>query len=122
MYRTLFKFTVTTITILTVNLIINKTSDYLLSFKSHYHPLTYTLVAMGIITLIFYPLFAKLEDWLNVLSTRIVKSGKSYGGKYLGLLLMFLACLSVLFYFYAKMWYNIDVIRFIFQGKLGMFV
>jgi len=122
MYRTLFKFTVTTITILTVNLITSKISDYLVSYKMHYKPLTFTLISMGIITLIFYPLFMWLEDWLNMLSVRVVKSGKSFGGKYLGLILIYLVCLSILFYFYAQMWYNVDIIRILFRGKILEFI
>jgi len=34
--------------------------------------------------LIFYPLFTKLEEWVKDLSTKIVLTGKSLAGKYLG--------------------------------------
>jgi hypothetical protein len=120
MYRALFKFAVTTVTILTVNLITSKISDYLISykFKAQIKPLAFTLIAMGIITLVFYPLFTHMQGWLNILSLRIIKSGKSLGGKYIGLLVMFLICMAVLLYFYAKMWYNLDVIKLLFQGKI----
>jgi hypothetical protein len=121
MYSRLFKFAVTTITILTVNLITSKISDYMISykFKTHIKPLTFTLMAMGIITLVFYPLFTHMQGWLNTLSLKIIKSGRSFGGKYLGLLMMYVVCLVILLYFYAKMWYNLDMIRIIFQGKIG---
>ena len=119
MYKTIFKFVVTTLTILTVNLITAKLTDYLVSFKAHYRPITFTLIAMGVITVIFYPLFMWLEDWLNELSAKIVRSGKSFGGKYLGLLVIYVVCLSVLLYFYAKMWYHIDLIRILFKGHIG---
>jgi hypothetical protein len=33
--------------------------------------------------------------------------------------LMYLICLVVLIYFYAKMWYNIDLLKLLFQGHLG---
>jgi hypothetical protein len=121
MYRRLFKFAVTTITILTVNLITSKISDYMISykFKAQVKPLTFTLMAMGIITLVFYPLFTYMQEWLNSLSLRIIRSGRSIGGKYIGLLVMYVLCLTILVYFYAKMWYNLDIIKVIFQGKLG---
>jgi phosphotransferase system glucose/maltose/N-acetylglucosamine-specific IIC component len=119
MYKTIFKFVVTTLTILTVNLLTVKLTDYLVSFKTHYRPITFTLIAMGVITVIFYPLFMWLEDWLNDLSAKIVRSGKSFGGKYLGLLVIYVVCLSVLLYFYAKMWYHIDLIRILFKGHIG---
>jgi hypothetical protein len=119
MYKKLFKFIVTTLTILTVNLLTTKLTSYLISYKINYKPLTFTLIAMGIITLIFYPLFMWLEDWINELSTKVVRSGKSVGGKYFGLIMMYLLCLVVLLYFYAKMWYNIDLIKLLFQGHIG---
>lgn len=120
MYRKLFKFAVTIITILTVNLITNKISEYLVNykFKTHIKTIPFTLLAMGVIVLIFYPLITRTEEWLNTLSANIIKSGRSIGGKYLGLFIMFFICLAVLLYFYARMWYNIDVVRVIFQGKL----
>ena len=65
MYRKLFKLAVTLITILTVNLISGKISDYLVNYKykTHIKPITFTLIAMGVIVIIFYPLITKLEDW-----------------------------------------------------------
>jgi hypothetical protein len=119
MYKTLFKFIVTTITILTVSLLTSKITEYMISYKTHYRPVTFTLIAMGIIVVIFYPLFMWLEEWLNELSAKIVRSGKSFGGKYLGLLLMFIVCMLVLVYFYTKMWYHIDLLRILFKGNIG---
>ena len=119
MYKALFKFVVTTLTILTVNLLTVKLTDYLISFKTHYRPITFTLVAMGVITIIFYPLFMWLEDWLNDLSAKIVRSGKSFGGRYLGLLVIYFVCLTILLYFYAKMWYHLDLIKVLFKGHIG---
>ena len=118
MYKSIFKFVVTTLTILTVNLLTIKLTDYLISFKTHYRPITFSLIAMGVITIIFYPLFMWLEEWLNELSAKIVRSGKTLGGKYIGLLVIYVVCLSVLLYFYAQMWYHIDLIRILFKGHI----
>lgn len=122
MYPKLFKFAVTTITILTANLISNKISDYMVNYKyrTHIKPIAFTLIAMGIIMLIYYPLITRMEVWLNRGSAKVIKSARSFGGRYLGLLLMYLLCLAVLLYFYAKMWYKVDLISIILQGKLGL--
>lgn len=109
MYRYLFRFFVMTITILTANLMTNAISDYMVSYKNQYKPLTFTLLGMGVIVVIFYPLFVKLEGWVKDISVKAIKSGKSLGGKYLGLILSFLVCMLVLTYFYAKMWYHINI-------------
>jgi len=108
-----------TITILTANLLTTKITGYLISFKADYKPLKFTLIAMGVITLIFYPLFSMLEEWLNKLSAKIVKSGSSAGGRYTGLFVMFFTCLTVLLYFFARMWYHIDLLHILFHGQIG---
>ncbi len=119
MYRYFFRFVVTTLTILTANLLTQAISDYLISYKSHMQPVTFTLIAMGIIVVIFYPLFAKMEEWVKALSMKVVKSGKSFAGKYLGLFLAFIAALVVLTYFYAKEWYHIDLAKALINGTIG---
>ena len=119
MYKKIFKFAVMTITILSVNLITTKITDYFIGYKVQYKPITFTLIAMAIIILIFYPLFTNLEEWVNGISAMIVKSGKKFGGKYIGLFVMFFLCLGVLLYFFTKMWYDIDLLRLLFQGNIG---
>jgi hypothetical protein len=122
MYSFIFRFIVTSITILTANLLTNAISDYMITYKNHYRPFTFTLLGMGIIILFFYPLFIKLENWIKIFSVKIVKSGSSVAGKYLGLTGSFLFCLFILFYFYARVWYNIDFFKVLFSGNIkGMF-
>jgi hypothetical protein len=119
MYRYFFRFVVTTLTILIANLLTTAISDYMISYKNHVKPVTFTLLAMGIIVVVFYPLFTKLEEWVRTLSVRVIRSGKSLAGKYLGLTLAFLSGLLVLCYFYAKMWYHIDLVKALFNGTLN---
>lgn len=115
MYRYLFRFFVMTLTILTANLLTNAISDYMVSYRDQYKPLTFTLIGMGIIVIIFYPLFVKLETWVKDISVKAIKSGKSLGGKYIGLILTFLICLGILTYFYARMWYHINILETLFN-------
>jgi hypothetical protein len=110
MFRTIFRFTATTITILTVELLVTWITGYLVSFRSRFDPYTFTLIAMGIITVVFYPMFAKMHEWINVLSKKIIRSGRSVGGKFFGLLMAFLVCFGILFWLYLKMWYGKDII------------
>jgi hypothetical protein len=119
MYRYFFRFVVTTLTILTATLLTNAISDYMISYKDHYKPLKFTLIGMVIIVVVFYPLFLKLEEWVKDFSVRVVKSGNSLAGKYLGLSLVFIIGLLVLFYFYARIWYHIDFFQVIFNGNIG---
>lgn len=119
MYRYFFRFVVTTVTILTANLLTTAISDYMISYKNHMKPVTFTLIAMGIIVIVFYPLFTKMEEWVKSLSMKVVKSGKSIAGKYMGLTLAFLTSLAILCYFYAKEWYHIDLAKALLNGTIG---
>lgn len=119
MNKKLVKFTVFTISILAANLLGDYAGDYLTSFKNDYKPLTFTLLAMGVIVLIFYPLFDFLEKWFAKLSKTVVKEGKSRIGKNLGLLLVFFVSIIALSYFYAKMWYGINIFDLVINGGGG---
>lgn len=120
MYKHLLKFAVLSITILTAELVANLITDYLVSYKWEFRPIRFTLISMAVITIIFYPLLTKLEQWLNKYSKKFIKAGHSYFGKYLGLFLMYILSLSILTYFYAQMWYNINLLDYVLNGKILM--
>jgi hypothetical protein len=119
MYRFFFRFVVTTLTILTANLLTNAVGDFMVSYKNSYKPLMFTLIGMAVIVVVFYPLFMKMESWVKDISVKVIKSGNSFAGKYLGLSLIFLGGLLVLTYFYARMWYHIDLLKVLFNGTIG---
>jgi hypothetical protein len=77
---------------------------------------------MIITVIILYPLYSKLEEWVKSLSMKLVKKGKSFAGKYLGLFLAFMVSMAVLCYFYARMWYHIDLWHIMLRGELGKFL
>lgn len=116
-YNKVFRFVVFTITILTANVLSEFLTEYLISFKGLYRPITFSLMAMGVIVLIFYPAFLVLEQWIAKLSFNIVKTGKSLAGKYTGLFIAFFVSLLVLTYLYVKVWYDINIFDFLFMGK-----
>jgi len=122
MYRFFFKFFATVLTILTANLLTTALSDYMVTYKSNYKPITFTLIGMVIIVVVFYPLFMKLEEWVKSISVKVMRSGKSVAGKFLGLSFTFVAAMIILVYFYARMWYHIDFIKIIFHGNLGSYL
>jgi hypothetical protein len=122
MYRYSFRFVVMSLTILTANLLTNALGNYLVTFKNHVRPLTFTFIGMAVTVIIFYPFFAKLEEWVKSLSMKVVKKGKSMAGKYFGLFFSFIVCLMVLSYFYAKMWYHINLVNILFSGNIGRYI
>jgi hypothetical protein len=44
-------------------------------------------------------------------------AGKNVAGRYLGLMAMFLVGLLVLFYFYAQMWYHLNIFKLMLNGS-----
>jgi len=94
----------------------------MITYKNHVKPLTFTLVAMAIIVVIFYPLFLRMEVWLKKISVKVIKSGNSVAGRYIGLFLTFIAGLFILSYFYARMWYHIDLLKILFSGSIGRYL
>lgn len=121
MYRYAFRFAVMSVTILTANLLTTEISNYLVTYRREIKPLSFTLIAMGVIVVILYPLFARLEAWVKSLSMKVVRKSKALAGKYTGLILAYAACLLILCYFYARMWYNIDLFRIILKGQTGAY-
>jgi hypothetical protein len=117
-YRKVFRFMVFVLTILTANLISDFLSNYLVSFKSYYRPIPFTLLAMGIIVLIFYPSFQVLDHWISKLSKNVVETGKSLAGKYFGLFLAFFIAILILTYLYLQVWYDINIFDYLFKGKI----
>lgn len=122
MYKFLFRFFVITITILTANLLTTALADNLVTYKNHIRPVSFTFLGMAVTVVVFYPLFTKMEEWVKKISMKFIKTGKSVAGKYLGLFLAFLVAMLVLFYFYAKMWYNINFLKILFQGNIGNYL
>lgn len=122
MNRFFFRFFVITITILIANLLTTALSDYLITYKNHIKPVTFTFLGMGVTVLVFYPLFTKLEEWVKRFSMKFIKSGKGVAGKYLGMLLAFLAALVVLCWFYGKMWYHLDFFSLLLKGDIGRYI
>jgi len=94
----------------------------MVSYKNHYKPITFTFLGMGIIVVVFYPLFLKLDDWVRDISIKAIKSGNSVAGKYFGLFLTFLGGLLILFYFYARIWYHIDFIQVLLHGNIKAYL
>jgi len=110
-----------TLTILTANLVTNAVSNYMVSYKNHYKPMVFTLIGMAVTVVVFYPLFIKLEVWVKDISLKVIRSGNSLAGKYIGLFFSFLVGLLALFYFYVKMWYHIDLVQILLYGNIGMY-
>jgi len=119
-YRHLFKFMVFVLGILTANLVAIWIDKYLLSYRFNYPPHVFTGIGMGVVLLIYYPLFLYMDKWATKFGDKFLKAGKKFGGRKLGSFLAFLLGLLILFYFYGREWFNINVIVSLFKSLVNI--
>ncbi len=96
-------------TVLIVNLVEEAFEDYLAQIAHNYNPYIFTAVGMILMFISLYFLFILMEKWVNSFLEKTLKAGKDIIGKKVGIFLIFFIILFVIFWFYAKMWFNIDV-------------
>ncbi len=112
--RTFFNYMVMVITILTVNLLTGAISDYLMHYKGITSPYKFTAIGMLVIVAILFPAFKFMDGLVRNMTHTIIKKGKHVFGKMIGTILIFILLLFILFCFYAKIWYNKEVLKDIF--------
>lgn len=105
----LIKVMVLLLSILTANLVTTWIDNFMLSFKHQYSPYIFTALGMSIVVLIYYPLFTKIDKWSSKYANHFVRHGKKLVKSEIGTLVTFFIALSVLFYFYGKLWFNKNV-------------
>lgn len=117
-YRHFFKFMVFVLGILTANLVTIWIDNYMLSYRFNYSPHVFTCIGMGVVLLIYYPLFMYLDKWTTKFGDHFLKAGKKFGGRKLGSFLAFIFGLLILFYFYGREWFNSNVIVSLFKSMV----
>ncbi len=85
-----------------------------MQYKKGTDALGFTAIGMGVIVLIFYPTFNYLGGMVEKFTVRFLKKGKNIFGRVLGIYLAFAIMLFILYYIYARIWFNADVIKIIF--------
>ncbi len=111
MLNALYNFFVLVITVLSVHLITGGITDYLMKYRGITHPLKFTLIGMLITVIILYPAFKYIDKTIKILTAKLMIKGASAFSRTLGIILVFLLLFSVLYWFYARMWFHIDVLK-----------
>ena len=108
-YRKFVNALVFVISILTVHLITDRITVYLLAHKHILQPAKATLLGMLLVAIVLYPAFMWIDDLSEKLTKNYFKAGKNAAGKILGTLLTFAIALAVLFLFYLNLWFGLYV-------------
>ena len=108
-FRHLFKVFVFTLSILAIHLLSAYLDKYLSDYRGQYNALTFTLLGMGAVVLIFYPLLVWMDRGVDRLARGFLGFGKNLAGRKLGMILAFTAGFYGLFFLYGKLWFNANL-------------
>jgi len=111
MRNKLYGFFVLVLSVLTVPLVTDAITSYLMKYKGMAHPLKFTLLGMGITVLILYPSFKYLDRLITRFTAKVLLKGKGFAG----IVFMFCICFGVLFWFYVRKWFGIDALDYLWQ-------
>lgn len=117
MNRKIFNFLVLVVTILLINLLSNFIADYFITkYKGNTSYLKFTAIGMGVIVIIFYPAFEYLNGIVEKITTRFLKKGNNLFGRILGVYIAFFVMLFILYCLYARVWFDVNVLKVIFNS------
>jgi hypothetical protein len=108
-FRRLFKAFVFALTILSVHLLGAYLDQHLIAYRGQFDALTFTLLGMGVILLLFYPLFTWLDAGTEYLAGEFLGLGGRMIGRKAGMILAFLAGFYGLFYLYGQLWFDANL-------------
>lgn len=112
MNRKLNKLLVTILTILVVTLIamyLRKRVDAYFSNGRNYQSV---LVGMGLMVAVYYPMTKLMNKYFESMSKSYLAGSKKISKtNSTGVIIGFLMAIFVLFILYAKVWYNLDVLK-----------
>lgn len=106
-YKKFVNLLVFIISILTVNLITDRITNYLLEHKHITHPAKATMIGMFLTVAVLYPAFMWIDDWGEKITKNFFKAGKNAAGKTIGVLITFSITLGILFLFYLHLWFGL---------------
>ncbi len=106
--KKIYKIFVLTLSILAVNLLTNWAENLMVAYGRGYNRLLATAAGMGVVLLVFYPLFTYLDRWSGSLARWTMNLGKNVLGRRVGVTATFLILLFLLFSLYGKFWFGID--------------
>lgn len=108
--RKLSKYVILIFTILLADIIKEIILHYIGFHRNFRHPYTSVALGMGIIVLVFYPLFLLMEKITEkIAESYISNTQKIAGGNMKGLFIALVLGLGILYFVYLKVWFNINI-------------
>jgi hypothetical protein len=113
--RKLTKYVILIFTILLADIIKEIILHYIGFHKNFRHPYTSVAMGMGIIVLVFYPLFLLMETIMEKIAESYIQNTKKIVGSNLkGLIIALFVGLGALYFVYLKVWFNVNIFKVLF--------
>jgi hypothetical protein len=106
-YKKFVNLLVFIVSILSVNLITDRITNYLLEHKHLTSPAKATLLGMFLTVAVLYPAFMWIDDLAEKIAKNFFKAGKNAAGKTIGVLIAFAVAIGILFLIYLHLWFGL---------------
>jgi hypothetical protein len=97
------------VSILTVNLLTDRITGYLLTYRHIVHPAKATAIGMLLTVVVLYPAFTWIEDLSDRFTKKYFKAGKNMAGRTIGISVAFSIAFGILFLCYLNLWFGLMV-------------
>lgn len=98
------------ISVLIINLLTGRITDYIIHYKLDLNPFKITAIAMFALVFILVPAYRYMGTRIELLIARLLVKGCNSFGKTIGLLLSFSIIFSILFAIYLNQWFHINLL------------
>jgi len=117
--KTLNKLAIFMISVLAAELLSEYFMDYILGLKKNTNPYVDTLIGMGVVVFIFFPLLTFFEKYLKLITADYLKhTKKSVKTGLIGYVFGVGIALLVLYHFYLLYWHNINLLKAVINGDI----
>lgn len=107
--RNITRAIIFTVTVLASYLCTGLLEEYLLGETERFRPVTATLLGMGVIVLIFVPVFSFTERITESVVAASLKQTSRGAGRIIGIVLFTLLVFATLFSLYLNKWFGLSV-------------
>ena len=111
MMKHLTRAVIFTVSILTSYLITGAIEERILAETERFRPVTATLIGMGIIVLIFVPIFAYTERITEGAVKAGLRQTKAGAGKIVGILVFIIVVFIMLYALYLDRWFSMSILE-----------
>lgn len=100
------------ISVLTAKILSEYLFEFVMRYKNNENPYVDTLIGMAIVAFVFFPALSLMNTQLKQMAAGYVKHSKKISGSAAkGLIWAIVVALFILYYFYLRKWYGIDLFK-----------